>query len=245
MKAIIIDDEPLARQLLREYLSAHPDMEVVAECGDGFDGVKAIHHWQPDVVFLDIQMPRMTGFEMLEMLEHPPAIIFATAFDEYAVRAFDSKAVDYLLKPFSRERLQQALQRLRELGIGEARRSTEEFIRERIPADDELQRVVVRNGVQLDIVPTADILYFEAYDDYVKIFTDKTYFLKKETISYFENRLSTVGFVRIHRSFLVQLRSISKLEAYEKGGHVVVLANGKTLPVSRTGYAKLREQLGW
>lgn len=244
IKCIVIDDEPLARSIVIEYLQAYSQIEVVKECNDGFEGLKAIQELKPDLIFLDIQMPKVSGFEMLEILDEPPAVIFTTAFDEYAIKAFDSNAVDYLLKPFARERFDRALQKwlaLREQTAGvQIQQMTENIIRQ----PEEHERVVVKNGNNIRIIPILEIDYFEAYDDYVKIHVGDGYFLKKKTMNYFESVLDPAKFVRAHRSFIVQIPQITRIEPYEKDGHVALLKNGKKVPLSKTGYTRLKAVLG-
>lgn len=245
MKAILIDDEPLARALVAEYLENYPDIEIVQECNDGFEGLKAIAQHQPDLIFLDIQMPKLTGFEMLELADPLPAVIFTTAFDEYAMRAFEASAVDYLLKPFSKERFDKAIQKwLNQHNTASFAEKADNLLNQTNKHADEQNRVAVRYGNKISIVPAQDIYYIEAYDDYVKIFTKDDYFLKKKTMTYFENTLNSNDFMRVHRSFIVQLQCITRIEPYEKNGHVALLKNGKQIPLSRTGYAKLKAHLG-
>lgn len=245
MKAILIDDEPLARALVAEYLQDYTDIEIVQECSDGFEGLKAITQHQPDLIFLDVQMPKLTGFEMLELTDPVPPVIFTTAFDEYAMRAFEASAVDYLLKPFSKERFDKAIQKWKsQRGTSVYTEKAEQLSNHTNKHVDEQNRVAVRFGNKISIVPAQDIYYIEAYDDYVKIFTKDDYFLKKKTMTYFEQTLNANDFMRVHRSFIVQLQYITRIEPYEKNGHIALLKNGKKVPLSRTGYAKLKEQLG-
>ena len=245
IKAIIIDDEPLARMIVREYLEGRTDMMVLQECGDGFEGVKAIAQHQPDLIFLDVQMPKITGFEMLELLEQPPAVIFTTAFDEYAMKAFEAHAIDYLLKPFTKERFDGAINKwLENRLVKESLLQTQKLVEEISLQPEEHTRVVVKTGSNIRIIPIHEVLYFEAYDDYVKIHTKDGYHLKKKTMNHFEKVLSAAQFIRVHRSYIVQLQEITRIEPYEKDGHVVLLKSGSKIPVSRTGYTKLKEVLG-
>ncbi len=246
IKVIIIDDEPLARDLIKEYLHAYAFLTVVAECGDGFEGVKAITQFQPDLIFLDVQMPKINGFEMLELLTTPPAVIFTTAFDEYAIKAFESHAIDYLLKPFSRERFDKAVQKwhkhhsttLPNPGLRELNEETFTLLPE------QHNRVVVKTGNNIRIIPMHEILYIQSDDDYVKIFTKDGSFLKKKTISYFENVMDQSQFVRVHRSYIVQVQQVTRIEPYEKDGHIAILKSGEKIPISKTGYPKLKSILG-
>jgi two-component system LytT family response regulator len=244
IKIVLIDDEPLARSIVLEYLQAHKEFMVVQECNDGFEGVKAIQHHQPDMIFLDIQMPKINGFEMLELIEQPPSVIFTTAFDEYAIKAFEARAIDYLLKPFSQERFDKAINKW----LAERSKKTEvvpsvtEDSGFRYP--DEQNRIVVKNGSKIVIIPIQDVYYIEAYDDYVKIYVKDGYHLKKKTMSHFENTLDINTFLRVHRSYIVQLQMITRIEQYEKTSHIALLKNGSKIPLSKAGYIKLKETLG-
>jgi two-component system LytT family response regulator len=243
MNAIIIDDEPLARMVIREYLASHTNITVLQECGDGFEGVKAIMQHQPDLVFLDIQMPKINGFEMLELIDAPPPVIFTTAFEEYAIKAFEAHAVDYLLKPFSKERFDKAIEKLqdsKEKNTTNIKRLLESVS----PATAACNRVVVKENGKIKIIPVAQLQFIEAADDYVKLHTADGSFLKNKTMAYFESVLDANSFIRIHRSFIVNIQLITRLDPYEKDTYQAVLSNGKKLPVSKTGYVKLKEVLG-
>lgn len=243
-KIILIDDEPLARSIVREYLQKHPQLEVIQECGDGFEGLKAIQQHQPDLVFLDIQMPKITGFEMLELIEQPPSVIFTTAFDEYAIRAFESHAVDYLLKPFNQERFDKAIAKWQEQKPAIAEKNTMELVDAAASSPSQRHRIVVRNGSKIKIISVHDVFYLEAADDYVKIHTGEGYFLKNKTMNHFEQALDPNLFVRSHRSYIVNVQQITRIDPYEKDNHVAVLRSGAKVPVSRSGYGKLKEVLG-
>jgi two-component system LytT family response regulator len=245
MKAIIIDDEPLARLIVKEYLQSYTTIDVVEECGDGFEGLKAIQQYQPDLVFLDIQMPKITGFEMLELIDQPTAIIFTTAYDEYAIKAFEANAVDYLLKPFGKERFDKAIQKF----IEQQSNSSPKDVSEKLlltAANSPIQstRVVVKNGNKIKIIPAADILYLEAADDYVKIHTQEGAFLNNKTMSYFEETLDPALFVRSHRSYMINIQEITRIDQNEKDSHIALLRSGIKIPVSRNGYTKLKIVLG-
>jgi two-component system, LytTR family, response regulator len=241
MKVIIIDDEPLARGIVKEYLQSYKDMNVVAECGDGFEGMKAIMQHEPDLIFLDIQMPKINGFEMLELIENAPAVIFTTAFDEFAIKAFESNATDYLLKPFSKERFDKAMQKyLNKVSIS----STQPVIETAAQSPGQQNRVVVKDGNKIKIIPVNQIHYVEAADDYVKIVTAEGSFLKKRTMNFFEQSLGIHQFVRIHRSCIVNTQLITRIDPYEKDSHLVLLNTGAKLQVSKSGYSKLKEVLG-
>jgi two-component system, LytTR family, response regulator len=243
-KVIIIDDEPLARSIVKEYLAKHPQLELLAECGDGFDGVKAIQQHQPDLIFLDIQMPKINGFEMLELIEQPPNVIFTTAFDEYAIKAFEAHAIDYLLKPFNQERFDKAVSKWQEQQQSHTPAKTEELLETAAQSPAQNQRVVVKNGSKIKIIPVHDIFYLEAADDYVKIHTHEGYFLKNKTMSHFEQALDGQQFVRSHRSFIVNVQQITRIDPYEKDNHIAILKSGMRVPVSRGGYGKLKAVLG-
>ncbi|POY38015.1 DNA-binding response regulator [Solitalea longa] len=244
IKTILIDDEPLARAIVKEYLKAYPEVEIIQECADGFEGVKAISTHKPDLVFLDIQMPKITGFEMLELLDCPPSIIFTTAFDEYAIKAFEANAVDYLLKPFSKERFDKAMQKwVANRNIGEASTATKQVIEHIAATPAQSNRVVVKVEGKIKIIPTLDIHYLEAADDYVKIQTSEGGFLKNKTMSFFEKTLDEQQFIRVHRSYLINMNQIVRIDIYDKESHLAVLKSGIQVPVSKSGYAKLKEAL--
>jgi len=245
IKALIIDDEPLARMIVKEYLQKHKDIELLQECNDGFEGLKAIQQYQPDLIFLDIQMPKINGFEMLELIDQPPAVIFTTAFDEYAIKAFENHAVDYLLKPFSQERFDKAVQKMVEQrNISPVSKISEPLLEAASQTAPQNQRIVVKNGSKIKIIPVEDVYYLEAADDYVKIFTKEGSFLKNKTMSHFEQSLDKNLFVRTHRSCIVNIQQITRIDPYEKDGHIAILKSGGRVSVSKTGYVKLKEVLG-
>jgi two-component system LytT family response regulator len=249
--AVIVDDEELARALLREYIGSSADIEIVAECANGFEAVKAIAEKKPDLVFLDIQMPKLDGFEVLQLIGQDVAVIFVTAYDQYAMRAFDEHAVDYLLKPFSLERLQKALERARKR-LGEkgstqeppARPAPSELARAARPPQEFLQRIVVKDGARVHIIPVDRLDYAESQDDYVSLHSQGKSYLKEQTISSLEASLDPERFVRIHRSVIVNLERVAKIEPYAKDSRVAVLSDGAQLPVSKSGYERLRGLLG-
>jgi two-component system, LytTR family, response regulator len=245
IKVVLIDDEPLARTIVKEYLMPHANIQIMAECNDGFAGIKAIQEHKPDLIFLDIQMPKINGFEMLEVLENRPSVIFTTAFDEYALKAFEQHAIDYLLKPFSEERFEQSLNKwLTMHPTHRAKERMEELMQSTSPKhSDEQHRIVVKDGSQIVILSVQDVTHFEAYDDYVKIFNNHTFFLKKRTMSYYEDLLNPTQFVRVHRSFILNLNHLTKIEAVDKTNYVAVLKNGTKVPLSRSGHAKLKTVL--
>ncbi len=243
-KVIIIDDEPLARSVVKEYLQKHAQLELVEECSNGFEGVKAVQQHQPDLIFLDIQMPKITGFEMLELIENPPHVIFTTAYDEFAMQAFEANAVDYLLKPFSQERFDKAISKWMEKNKTTDSKATENLLKEAARHPQQNERIVVKTGSKIKIIPVQEIHYLEAADDYVKIITAEGAFLKKQTMGYFEDVLDGSLFVRTHRSFMVNIQEITRIDPYEKENHVALLKSGAKIPVSRAGYPKLKSILG-
>lgn len=244
IKVVIIDDEPLARSIVKEYLDDYKQITLMQECGDGFDGVKAIMQHQPDLIFLDIQMPKINGFEMLELIEQPPSVIFTTAFDEYAIRAFEAHAVDYLLKPFSKERFDKALQKWLQKYPDPKTAETLPIIIEAVQKPLPQNRIVVKSNNKIKIIPLPDIQYLEAADDYVKIHTAEGQYLKNKTMAYFEQLLDIKQFVRTHRSYIVNVQFITRLEPYEKENYLAMLNTGEKVPVSKTGYVKLKQVLG-
>jgi two-component system LytT family response regulator len=261
IQAIIIDDEPLARLIVKEYLQDYPQISIAQECSDGFEGLKAIQQHRPDLLFLDIQMPKINGFEMLELIEEPPGVIFTTAYDEYAIRAFESHAVDYLLKPFSKQRFARAIQKWLDTHAAAAGRppggpggsapapasapaGTRALLETAAASPSQHQRIVVKTGGKIKIIPVEDIHYLEASDDYVKIHTKTGIFLKNKTMNFFEQVLDPALFVRTHRSFILNIQQVTRIEPYEKDSHLCILASGAQVPVSKTGYTKLKEVLG-
>jgi two-component system LytT family response regulator len=241
ISTILIDDEPLARSIVREYLEEFPQIEIMQECNDGFEGLKAVMQHRPQLIFLDVQMPKINGFEMLELIEEPPAVIFVTAFDEYAIRAFESHAVDYLLKPFSKERFTKAVEKF--IANTEAP-SSAKMLENAAASPQQRHRVVVKTGGKIKIIPVEDIQFLEAADDYVKIQTKEGGFLKKRTMSHFEGILDEQQFVRTHRSYIVNVQQITRIDPYEKENYLAVLKDGRQIPVSKTGYARLKQVLG-
>jgi two-component system, LytTR family, response regulator len=242
IRTVIVDDEELAREVLREFLSAHPEIEIVAECANGFEAVKAASELKPDLVFLDIQMPKLDGFEVLELIGTEMAIVFVTAYDEYALRAFDIHAVDYLLKPFSAERFEIALARTKQRLGGKLPPPTELSASARPPARY-AERIVVRDGTRVHIIPVSKLDYAQAQDDYVGLNAEGKTYLKQQTISGLETVLDPELFVRIHRSYIVNLERVTKIEPYSKDDYIVVLSNGAQLAVSRSGYLRLQARL--
>ena len=244
IKTLLVEDEKLARDLLRDYLSKHKDFEIIGEYEDGFSGLKAINELKPDLVFLDIQMPKLTGFEMLEVLEHHPAIIFTTAYDQYALKAFEHNALDYLLKPYSADRFNESIDKARErIKAGGDRLSINQLVEHREKQEKAIHRVVVKSRSKIHVIPVEKIIYLEAQDDYVMIYTVESKHLKQRTMKFFESHLPEEDFVRIHRSYIVKLSEISQMQLYEKESYIVILKNGVKIPVSKTGLPKLKSKL--
>jgi two-component system LytT family response regulator len=244
IRAVIVDDEELARQILREYLRGEQDIEIIAECGNGFAAVKAVAEHKPDLLFLDVQMPKLDGFEVLELIDREVAVVFVTAFDQYAMKAFDAAAVDYLLKPFGADRLRTALERVRRrLSEKQPLLSAVDLKAAATPPDQYAQRIVVKDGSRVHVIPIEKLDYAEAQDDYVSLHSEKKKYLKQQTISSLEASLDPARFVRVHRSFIVNLERIAKIEPYTKDTRLALLADGSQVPVSRAGYGRLRELL--
>jgi two-component system, LytTR family, response regulator len=242
MRVMIVDDEELARKLVREMLATHAEMEVIAECANGFEAVKAAAQAKPDLMFLDVQMPKLDGFEVLELIGADVRTIFVTAYDQYALRAFDVHAVDYLLKPFSKERFDAALE-LAKSRLGEPSPAPVELAAAARP-QRYLERVVVKDGARVHIIPVAKLDYAEAQDDYVSLVAQGKAHLKQQTIASLEESLDPRQFIRIHRSYIVNLDRVVKMEPYTKDSKVAILSDGKQLPVSRAGYQRLTALLG-
>jgi len=245
LKALLVDDEELSRHLLREYLASQADIEIIGECGNGFDAVKAIQELQPDVVFLDVQMPKLDGFEVLELIQTKAAIVFVTAYDQYATKAFDAAAVDYLLKPFDEIRFQTALSRVRRRLAEHANVAVNASqLRNAAKAPGQFaERIVVKDGTRVHIIPIKQLDFVEAQEDYVAIHSGGRTYLKQQTISSLEEQLNPLQYIRVHRSYIVSLEQVSKIEPYTKDRRIAVLKSGAQVPVSRTGYLRLREAM--
>ena len=244
IKTLIIDDESLARDLLRHYLSQDERIELVGECSNGFEGVLAIQELNPDLVFLDIQMPKITGFEMLELVSDPPVVIFSTAFDQYAIRAFEANAIDYLLKPYPFERViaavNKAVERLNSKSGG---LEISRLIETHDDGGAVLNRIVVKSGRKIQVIPIDSVHYIESQDDFVMIYCNEGHFMKQKTMKYFEQHLDEQQFVRIHRSFLLNLTYLAEIQPYEKDSWIVLTKPGAKLKVSKAGYANLKDKL--
>ncbi|HZL57901.1 MAG TPA: LytTR family DNA-binding domain-containing protein [Bryobacteraceae bacterium] len=246
IRVVMADDEELARRVLREHLNLEPDIEIVAECANGFEAVKAVNDHRPDLVFLDVQMPKLDGFEVVELIDTGAAVVFVTAFDQYAMRAFDAAAVDYLLKPYSAERFRSSLERVR-ARIREAKPAGpvpgDLKVASRAPGEH-VERVVVKDGPKIHVIPAGRLDYAEAQDDYVALRSEGRLWLKQQTISGLEAALDPRRFIRVHRSYLVNVERIARIDANTKDTWVAVLTDGTKIPVSRGGYTRFREIVG-
>ncbi|MFO8021029.1 MAG: LytTR family DNA-binding domain-containing protein [Perlabentimonas sp.] len=244
MKVIIVEDEELARDLLKDYLASEQDVELIGEYGDGFSAAIGINKDKPDVVFLDIQLPRLNGFEMLEVLDHTPQIIFSTAYDDYAISAFEQNATDYLLKPYSKERLAAALTRARErMNHGASSEKNAGELASDLTQQMPLDRIVVKDSKGINVIPTNDVHYIEAQDDYIMIYSTQGRFLKKQTMKSIMQRLNPGLFVRVHRSYILNILEIARIEPYTKDSYIAILKGGAKVSLSETGYKALREKL--
>jgi len=243
LRAIIVDDEDLARSILREYLATHSDVEVVAECVNGFEAVKGVAELHPDVLFLDVQMPKLNGFEVVDLIDEDIAVVFVTAFDEYALKAFEIHAADYLLKPFSEDRLALALEHAKEQLASGTTKGMKHLAEESLVHGGPVDRLIIRDGSRVEIVPTDKVEYIEAQDDYVMVMSAGKKLLKKTTMNTIETILDPRRFVRIHRSYLLNIEQLVKLELYAKDSRVAILKNGTRLAISRSGYNRLKDLL--
>lgn len=241
-KVIIIDDEKLARDLIKNFLDKHESLEIIDECENGFEGLKSISENKPDLVFLDIQMPKLNGFEMLELIDQKLNIIFSTAYDQYALKAFEVNAIDYLLKPFSKERFNEAVEKvLKKIESSDIQApNPNELANSFVSEEDVIRRIVVKNNNKIIIIPVDQIFYLEAQDDYVKIVTEEGSSLKQNTMKFYEEHLPD-SFVRIHRSYLVNINYVKQIDLLAKDSHAVLLKDGNQIPVSKSGYTRLRE----
>ncbi len=245
IKVLIIDDESLAREIIKKYLADNDRISIIGECSNGFDAIKKINEEKPDIIFLDVQMPKINGFEMLELIDEPPIIIFTTAFDQYALKAFEVNAADYLLKPFSKERFDEAVEKA--LNNVQNKSHQSYIIKNLIKSNDEkshyLDRIVIKDSSAINIIPIDEIMYIEAQDDYVMVYSIVGKFLKQKTMKYYEDHLDQNLFVRIHRSYIVPVKRIKRIELAEKNSYQVRLEDNIKLPVSKSGYDKLKEIL--
>jgi two-component system, LytTR family, response regulator len=245
LRTILIDDEQPARDVVKHYLKDVKEVEIIGEFQDGFTGLKAIQELKPDLVFLDVQMPKLTGLELLELLEQPPLIIFSTAYDQYAIKAFEMNAIDYLLKPFSKERFEQSLQKALSMAASGPKPSAPvlNLVKTLEESPEFLQRIAVKSRHKVSVVPVDDILYLEAEGDYVMIHTKEARHLKEKTMKYFETHLDPTRFIRIHRSFIVNATFIDRIEYYDKESYSILLKNGAKLRASTSGYKLLKQVL--
>lgn len=249
IRTVIVDDEPLARRRLQRFLQSASDVEIVAECGDGNAAVAAIREHEPDLVFLDVQMPSLNGFEVLNAvgMERMPVVIFVTAFDSFAVQAFEAQALDYLLKPFGEDRVAKALERARTFLEGGAKRAYQEHLAELLRATGSgrnTARVLVRNADRVLVVEAAEIDWVEAYGDYVRLHVGQQAHLLRSTLTEMEQRLKPEGFARIHRSRLVNLDRIREFNTVSPTELLIVLKNGARLNASPTYLKELQRRLG-
>ncbi len=243
LRVVVVDDEPLARAVVREYVGAHPGVEIVAECANGFEAVKAVAELSPDLMFLDVQMPKLSGFEVLELIGRSVPVIFTTAYDQYALSAFEVHAIDYLLKPFSAERFAEALTRARERLAAREAMPVESLVNQTRAKQTPLERVLIRDGAKVHVLPIDTVDYVEAQDDYVAFHAAGKSYLKDQTLAAVEGVLDPARFVRIHRSYLLNIDRIARVELYAKDSRVAILKDGAKLPVSRAGYARLAKLL--
>jgi len=245
IKALIIDDEYLARELIKNFLKNFTDVQIIGESENGFEGARMIAELKPDLIFLDIQMPKLNGFEMLELLENPPEVIFLTAHNDFAIRAFEMNAVDYLLKPYSQDRLLSAVKKaIDKLDSGESKNNKiNQLVLQ--PLTEKLERLVVKTGTKIKVIPVDKIIYLEAEDDYIMIYTDEGKHLKQGTMKYYEDHLDNSRFVRVHRSFIVRIDQVVQLEPYAKDNYLIKLKNGSSLKISRSGLKNLKEKLNF
>lgn len=245
IRALIIDDEELARALIRNYLKDLPEIQIIGECENGFDGIRSITEQKPDLIFLDIQMPKLNGFEMLELIDDPPEIIFITAHNEFAIRAFEMNAVDYLMKPYSQERLVAAVGKAKEKILTGSRKDKKIGQLVQQPLAEKLERIVVKTGTKIRVIPVDKIIYLEAQDDYIMVYTDEGKHLKQGTMKYYEDHLDESKFIRVHRSYIVRIDQVVQLEPYAKDTYILKLRNGTSLKVSRNGMRNLKDKFNF
>jgi two-component system LytT family response regulator len=245
IRALIIDDEELARELIKNYLKNQTGIQIIGECENGFEGARSIAELKPDLVFLDIQMPKLNGFEMLELTDDPPEIVFITAHNDFAIRAFEMNAVDYLLKPYSQERLIAAVEKAREkilAGVGKDKKINQLV---QLPLTEKLERIVVKTGTKIRVIPVDKIIYLEAQDDYIMVYTDEGKHLKQGTMKYYEDHLDESKFIRVHRSYIVRIDQVTQLEPYAKDNYILKLKNGTALKISRNGLKNLKDKFNF
>jgi two-component system LytT family response regulator len=243
LRVIIVDDEEPARMALRHDLGDEGGVEIVAECANGFEAVKAVTELSPDLLFLDVQMPKLDGFEVLELLGREVPVVFVTAFDEHALRAFEVNAVDYVLKPVSPERVALALERGRQRTAGRVPMPVAELAAARRADSGPLTRIAVRQGPRVHVIPTDRLDWVEAQDDYVGLRSEGRTYLKQQTLSELEKALDRARFVRIHRKYLLNLDRLARIDTEGGEPKAVVLGDGTRLPLSRSGYGRLKALL--
>jgi two-component system LytT family response regulator len=244
--ALIIDDEPPARTVVRSFLTKYQSIRIIGECSNGFEALKAIQEQHPDLLFLDVQMPKVSGLELLEVLDEIPIVVFSTAYDQYALKAFELSAVDYLLKPYSQSRFDQAMERVMEHLNNGKKTNAQEIIRHHAQESNSiLERIVVKTGNKMHVIPTNKIRYIEASEDYVMIYAENARHLKAQTMKFYETHLNPSLFVRIHRSYILNVNFVERLETYDKDTYIAILTEGQRLKISRNGYRKLKETLNF
>ena len=246
IKVIIVDDEEPARKLIANFLKENPDFEIIDECAEGFSAVKKINELQPDLVFLDIQMPKLTGMEVLELLDNIPLIVFVTAYDEFAVKAFELNAIDYLLKPYSKKRFAETLEKVKDKFYKKIIPSEKyDNLKKSINHKKNSERIAVKNRSKIEVIPVEQIMLFEAQDDYVQIYSDKSKYLKNMTMKYLEAHLNKEIFVRVHRSYIVNINFIERIEKAEKESNYIIMKNNIVAKASKSGYQLLKGKLDW
>jgi len=243
IRAVIIDDEPLARQVIREFLENHPEVEITGETGNPLKALEIIRVEKPDLLFLDIQMPEMNGFELLDQLTNPPTIIFCTAYDEFAIKAFEANAIDYLLKPFDQERFDRALEKARRFIKGEAPAPQMDRLLHYLTQHQRPMRFLVKKGNRMVVVSPDELLWVEAQEDYSLLHTEKGNFLVSRSLQELEKRLSSSGFMRIHRSALVNSQAIKEIHPWSSGRYLLILKNGDRVESSKSGAHLIRKML--
>ena len=244
IRAILVDDEELARQSLRMALERFNQIEIISECSNGFEAVESVREQHPDVLFLDIQMPQLTGFDVIELLgDETPIVIFVTAYDEYALRAFDAKAVDYILKPANPDRLIQTIEKIEQLIIEDHKPEYRSIFSDQKQLAKPLERILIRDKSKVHIIPVEQVIYIQAQGDYVSIKTKDDTYIKQETMTNMEQRLDRSLFQRIHRSYLLNMNFLDRIEQSTKDSKVAVLSNLEELPISRSGYEQLMQFL--
>ncbi len=246
LKIVIVEDEEPGRDILKKYLQDEKGVELIAECENGFEGTKVINELKPDLVLLDVQMPKLNGFEMLEILDHKPEIIFTTAYDQYAIKAFEKNAVDYLMKPFSKKRFSEALKKVMER-ISKKTDTRNEYVKNLSNTwkEENLDRVVVKSNSKISVIPIEQIIYLEAQDDYVMIYTNEKKYLKQATMKYFEQNLDPKLFARIHRSYIIKLDQVTSIEPYAKDSYTAKLKNGASVRISKSGFKIIKQKLAF